>query len=96
MTVLCASLVWRQETWAASVESIKPEAPRDQADKDLWLQRVRWIALAFVPSNLMLGVTTMMTTDLPDCRSSGCCHSWRIFLASSWRSPNGRLLRFHG
>ena len=65
MTVLCASLVWRQENGATSIEAIAPEAAPDLVDKDLWRQRVRWIALAFVPSSLMLGVTTVMTTDVP-------------------------------
>jgi hypothetical protein len=27
--------------------------------------RLRWLALAFVPSSLMLGVTTVLTTDIP-------------------------------
>jgi len=31
----------------------------------VWRQRLRWIALAFVPSSLMLGVTTALTTDVP-------------------------------
>jgi hypothetical protein len=29
-----------------------------------WAQRLRWIALAFVPSSLLLGVTTYLTTDI--------------------------------
>jgi hypothetical protein len=29
-----------------------------------WRRRLRWLALAFVPSSLMLGVTTYVTTDL--------------------------------
>ena len=29
-----------------------------------WLQRLIWIALAFVPSSLLLGVTTYITTDI--------------------------------
>jgi hypothetical protein len=29
-----------------------------------WLRRLRWVALAAVPSSLMLGVTTYITTDL--------------------------------
>ncbi len=29
-----------------------------------WLRRLRWIALAFVPSSLMLGVTFHMSTDI--------------------------------
>ena len=27
-------------------------------------ERVRWVALAFAPSSLLLGVTTYLTTDL--------------------------------
>jgi hypothetical protein len=29
-----------------------------------WTRRLRWLALAFVPSSLMLGVTTYLSTDL--------------------------------
>src|SRR5262249_47172518 len=29
-----------------------------------WPQRLRWLALAFVPSSLMLGVTTYIVTDI--------------------------------
>jgi len=29
-----------------------------------FFRRLRWVALAFVPSSLMLGVTTYMTTDI--------------------------------
>jgi hypothetical protein len=29
-----------------------------------WTQRARWCALAAVPSSLMLGVTTALTTDI--------------------------------
>src|SRR5208282_3774619 len=35
------------------------------APRDLLRQRLRWIALAFVPSSLMMGVTTALTTDVP-------------------------------
>ena len=28
-------------------------------------ERLRWLALAFVPSSLMLGVTTVLTTEIP-------------------------------
>ncbi len=35
-----------------------PLAPRP------WLRRLRWVALAFVPSSLMLSVTTYLTTDI--------------------------------
>jgi hypothetical protein len=29
-----------------------------------WFQRLKWIALAFVPSSLLLGVTTFLSTDI--------------------------------
>ena len=41
------------EAIAAHVESPTPRL------------RLRWVALAFVPSSLMLGVTTALTTDVP-------------------------------
>ena len=36
----------------------------DGTSEITWLRRLRWIALAAVPSSLMLGVTTFMTTDI--------------------------------
>jgi hypothetical protein len=39
------------------------ETPPD-ADRMTWLRRSRWVALAFAPSCLMLGVTTHLSTDL--------------------------------
>ncbi len=45
---------------AAALES--PAAPQIES-VDLW-RRLRWIALAAVPSSLMLGVTSHITTDL--------------------------------
>ena len=32
--------------------------------KPTWQRKLKWVALAFVPSSLMLGVTTHMTTDI--------------------------------
>jgi hypothetical protein len=37
--------------------------PRAVDDIDIW-RRLRWVALAAVPSSLMLGITTHITTDL--------------------------------
>ena len=39
-----------------------PALPADGATS--WTQKARWTALAFVPSSLMLGVTTHISTDL--------------------------------
>src|SRR5262249_51642256 len=41
------------------------DAPAGPIDRPLtWLRRLRWVALGAVPSSLMLGVTTYMTTDI--------------------------------
>ena len=59
MTCLCAFLVWPHAS-----------APKKQAkttkkrEKITWSRRLLWLALAAVPSSLMLGVTTYITTDI--------------------------------
>jgi spermidine synthase len=58
MTALCAALVWRMHPAEAEhTREITPAPPL--------ITRARWVALAFVPSSLMLGVTTALTTDVP-------------------------------
>ncbi|HEV3166788.1 MAG TPA: fused MFS/spermidine synthase [Isosphaeraceae bacterium] len=70
LMVACAIVVWRT---AGSSQTVAPdpeaangesfvEAPPEPA-VTVW-RRARWVALAFVPSSLMLGVTTYITTDL--------------------------------
>ena len=75
LTVACGALVWRNRPETANAQFTAPDESSateqigtelDQtAPRDLWLQRLRWIALAFVPSSLMMGVTTALTTDVP-------------------------------
>jgi hypothetical protein len=66
----CVLLVWRS-THEASVQANAPpdtqgeEVPARHADHPTWRRRMRWVVLAFVPSSLMLGVTTALTTDIP-------------------------------
>ena len=62
LVLCCAVTMWRRRATAA-----KP----DSASNDLgstppiaWQRRLRWMLLAFVPSSLMLGVTTYITTDV--------------------------------
>ena len=62
LTLACATLVWNRKT--ERFVSIVEE-PETSSPKQLWRERLRWIALAFVPSSLMLGVTTALTTDVP-------------------------------
>jgi hypothetical protein len=63
----CAYVLWRarsHETQAAGVET-GVERPSD--DRSVGLtnsRRLRWTVLAFVPSSLVLGVTTYITTDV--------------------------------
>ena len=58
--VVCGILLWRQRGGARdSVEK------RDSAEPaPVWRRRLFWLLLAFVPSSLLLSVTTYLTTDL--------------------------------
>ena len=62
LTGACAALVWSRHSPNSDLAAV--EAVRSFSDHR-WRQRLRWIALAFVPSSLMLGVTTALTTDVP-------------------------------
>jgi hypothetical protein len=62
MTFACAALVWNSKTRPAVVHVEQAET---SSAKSIWRERLRWIALAFVPSSLMIGVTTALTTDVP-------------------------------
>ncbi|MBY0525711.1 MAG: fused MFS/spermidine synthase [Gemmataceae bacterium] len=45
--------------------TVRGETPAVEADSGLRLfRRLRWVVLAFVPSSLLLGVTTYITTDI--------------------------------
>jgi len=67
----CILLVWRSSHEdSARVSTPRPDARREEvaaegAENPTPRQRWRWVALAFVPSSLMLGVTTALTTDVP-------------------------------
>ena len=70
----CAAFAWRRPSPAAA-DQHGSTAAEDGAvllsgDGDLavapvtWLRRARWIALSFVPSSLMLAVTSYISTDI--------------------------------
>ncbi len=46
------------------VATASPEVVAPEEASLSWRQRLRWVLLAFVPSSLMLGVTTYLSTDL--------------------------------
>lgn len=60
MTLGCAIVIFKQSP-AQPVHAAKPERPEAAVT---WLRRLRWLGLAAIPSSLMLGVTTYMTTDI--------------------------------
>lgn len=51
--------IWR---WPASKS--QPAVAEDRSVKTSWKQRGMWIVLSLIPSSLMLGVTTYLTTDI--------------------------------
>lgn len=60
LIVSCAIVFLISRTTPAPAQEIE-----QAADVPLsWSRRLRWLALAFVPSSLMLGVTTYLSTDL--------------------------------
>jgi hypothetical protein len=57
-----ADLSSQREKSDREVENITPSSP--SAVEVTWRRRLRWVLLALVPSSLMLGVTTYLTTDV--------------------------------
>ena len=55
MTAACAVFGVGPKSCRANTATATVE---DVAVRGTWTERLRWIALAFVPSSLMLGVTT--------------------------------------
>ena len=58
LVALCGFLVRN------GVKPVLPIAANADTSKVTWTQRLIWTFLAFIPSSLMLGVTTLITTDL--------------------------------
>lgn len=65
-----AALIWAfgGKDSAPKAKEEKGKKAKKKADDDehviTWDQRGKWVLLAFIPSSLMLGVTTYITTDL--------------------------------
>src|SRR5260370_22993184 len=55
-----AGVVWRY----GSQSGLRSDDRQSPVESISWRRRLRWLALAFVPSSLMLGVTTYLTTDI--------------------------------
>jgi hypothetical protein len=67
LTALCAVMMWNSPP-PAPVPEPTEENPEDEnhplSGKVTWGRRLRWIALALVPSSLLLGATSYMTVDV--------------------------------
>jgi hypothetical protein len=62
LILACGAIVWRARgDTAKGPEELVDVASADRPGLGQWCH---WIALAFVPSSLMLGVTTYLTTDI--------------------------------
>lgn len=62
LTFGCAMWLWRSPRPLASRAETATEGPADPSPP--WGRRLRWLALSFVPSSLLLGVTAHISTDL--------------------------------
>ena len=64
LTLACHWLVYRAVGSSTAADSLDEEIRDAHTDPVTSAQRLRWGVLAFIPSSLMLGVTTFVTTDI--------------------------------
>ncbi len=76
LIVCCALVMWIASRWTTQTppaKQVDDPRPADHLDEgkqsaaepaSLFWQRLNWVLLAFVPSSLMLGVTTHISTDI--------------------------------
>ncbi|HKW91250.1 MAG TPA: fused MFS/spermidine synthase [Methylomirabilota bacterium] len=64
LTGLCALALWWKPAIGPEAADAAPAPDATVEAQPSWGRRLWWIALAFVPSSLLLGVTTYITTDL--------------------------------
>jgi hypothetical protein len=62
LVLSCALMLWRSPRTPAEASDAPDPCTAAPPANSL---RARWVALSFVPSSLMLGVTTSLTSDLP-------------------------------
>ena len=66
LMITCAVTLWRAPLGARDDGELAELESRDVASSAPPLsERLTWLVLAFVPSSLMLGVTTVLTTEIP-------------------------------
>ena len=61
----CALVLWRARAIDRAVQTnAEPDNAETIGEKPINRQRLQWVALAFVPSTLMYGVTSYISTDI--------------------------------
>jgi len=64
---LCAATIFAQNKSLLTLKYIRPHShlvTHTDGEALTWKRRLTWLGLAFIPSSLMLGVTTEITTDI--------------------------------
>jgi hypothetical protein len=64
LTVACYWQVYRQARLHGAADHPSRPLTELRTESPGWRQRLHWIVLSFVPSSLLLGVTTYLTTDV--------------------------------
>jgi hypothetical protein len=64
LVLLCAIALWLSSRKTATAEIPGEKSEEENKPAPTFGQRIRWVFLAFVPSSLMLGVTTHISTDI--------------------------------
>ena len=62
LTAACAVILWRSPRPAEATAATEPE--EGESGGVTLGRRMRWLALSFVPSSMLLGVTTYISTDI--------------------------------
>ena len=61
----CAYMLWSDDgSGAHATSDASASVPPGGVEEPTWRRRGRWVLWAFVPSSMMLGVTTFVTTDV--------------------------------
>lgn len=64
LILMCAILRWKTANVGDETSPIQNQQPEQDVVPIAWKRRLRWLLLAFVPSSLMLGATTYLSTDI--------------------------------
>ncbi len=62
--LFCGFVIFNNNRTLISFKFIKPKADNEITEPITWARRFKWLLLAAIPSSLMIGTTTEITTDL--------------------------------